>query len=290
MKRFKNASNLEDMYPEVSLSNVPYLDDYFKSNQHVAGMAIGGGENGIQGNRVVVYNPYNQYMDDTNKRDALLNLERARHYMSENNFNIPINNRQRKYYNKGQFDGTYKDQDDQTIVRTDASRYLVGDKNKMNMKQKKYTREFFKAKKMQGGGYNDDFWTRAYNTVKEQANNGNPTAQRILFEDKSGLAFGNKKNPEAGSVLIGSANQYAFPLIQYVNGKLKYIKNPFSKRNIQRTIDQSIVFDNDDDAMKFGNEYHDHPELFPGIKSTFVEEVETWYGPKKSVKKLKQQR
>ncbi|WP_173431783.1 hypothetical protein [Sharpea azabuensis] len=44
-------------YPVVS-SKDEGLDDWFKSNTDVAGMAIGGGKNGIDGQRRIVHNPY----------------------------------------------------------------------------------------------------------------------------------------------------------------------------------------------------------------------------------------
>ena len=50
---------------------------------NVAGMAIGGGENGIDGDRRLVYNPYNQHMGDEQKREGLYRIEASRHLMNE---------------------------------------------------------------------------------------------------------------------------------------------------------------------------------------------------------------
>lgn len=65
------------------------LDSYFKENPHVAGMAWGGGENGSdpKSPRVLVPNPYNEYMEDPEKRGGLLRIEAARHLMGEKGYN-----------------------------------------------------------------------------------------------------------------------------------------------------------------------------------------------------------
>jgi hypothetical protein len=64
------------------------LDSYFKENPKVAGMAWGGGENGSdpKSPRVLVPNPYNQYMQDPDKRSGLLRIEAARHLMGEKGY------------------------------------------------------------------------------------------------------------------------------------------------------------------------------------------------------------
>ena len=64
------------------------LDSYFKANPQVAGMAWGGGENGTdpKSERVIVANPYNEYMSDAKKRSGLLKIEAARHLMGERKY------------------------------------------------------------------------------------------------------------------------------------------------------------------------------------------------------------
>lgn len=140
-------------YPTVTYKEEPWAEEFFKNHPHVAGMAIGGGENGIEGPRRVIINETNPYMQDPNSREGLLKLERSRHWMSETNFDMPITRKQRKYYDKKKFEGTYKGSDDKTKVRTDVSRYLVGDTNKLNRKQRNYVDELTKNIKFAGGGY-----------------------------------------------------------------------------------------------------------------------------------------
>ena len=79
--------NLAFGYPVVDAKDLG-LDKYFKENPNVAGMAWGGGENGSDpsSQRVLVANPYNQYMSDPNKRSGLLKTEAARHLMSEKGY------------------------------------------------------------------------------------------------------------------------------------------------------------------------------------------------------------
>lgn len=75
-------------YPVMDLQDVGIDDSYFKNNPEVAGMAWGGGENGSDpaSPRVIVPNPYNEYMADPKKRSGLLTIEAARHLMGEKEY------------------------------------------------------------------------------------------------------------------------------------------------------------------------------------------------------------
>ena len=55
--------------------------DYFKKNPAVAGMAIGAGLNGYDGERRVVVNPYSKLTPEGRK--SLVENERIRHFMDE---------------------------------------------------------------------------------------------------------------------------------------------------------------------------------------------------------------
>jgi hypothetical protein len=75
-------------YPVMDLQDVGIDDSYFKNNPEVAGMAWGAGENGSDpaSPRVIVPNPYNEYMADPKKRSGLLTIEAARHLMGEKEY------------------------------------------------------------------------------------------------------------------------------------------------------------------------------------------------------------
>jgi hypothetical protein len=113
-------------YPVMDASNLG-LDSYFKENPHVAGMAWGGGENGSdpKSPRVLVPNPYNEYMADPNKRAGLLKIEAARHIMGEKGytpqFEIPM---EQQAWRKGL--GQYA-KNDLAFKQSIVSRILAGD-------------------------------------------------------------------------------------------------------------------------------------------------------------------
>lgn len=71
-------------YPVVSAKDVG-LDDYFKANPNVAGMAWGGGANGSLPDepRVVVVNEYSPNLKTPEAKQALIQNERIRHKMQE---------------------------------------------------------------------------------------------------------------------------------------------------------------------------------------------------------------
>ena len=116
-------------YPVKSSQDLG-LDEYFKGRPDVAGMAWGGGENGSDPSepRSVVHNPYNPYMGDKQKRDALYKLEAARHLMRSTpvpKFNITpkLKAWREKSFKPGD---PYRDNDD-LFRETVVSRMIVGD-------------------------------------------------------------------------------------------------------------------------------------------------------------------
>lgn len=116
-------------YPVKSAKELG-LDDFFKKNPQVAGMAWGGGENGSDPNepRSVVHNPYNKIMSDPTKRDALYKVEASRHMMAQEpvpKFAISPKLQQwrERTFEKGD---PYRD-DDAMFRETVVSRALVGD-------------------------------------------------------------------------------------------------------------------------------------------------------------------
>jgi hypothetical protein len=106
-------------------------DDWMKKNPHVAGMAVGQGANGDnRPDRAIVVNPYNPYMSDPAKRNALIRLEAARHLMEEKKlkYDFPITPEMQAWrqvrFKKGV--DPYAD-DDNAFRETVISRALVGD-------------------------------------------------------------------------------------------------------------------------------------------------------------------
>ena len=72
-------------YPVVSAKDLG-LDDYFKANPNVAGMAWGGGLNGSDPKepRVVAVNDYSPNLKTPEAKASLIQNERIRHNMDEN--------------------------------------------------------------------------------------------------------------------------------------------------------------------------------------------------------------
>lgn len=122
-------------YPEVTIKEEPWVDEYFKNNTNVAGMAIGEGMNGVNGDRRVIINPYNAQMSDSTSRASVLLNERLRHVMDQENFSLPnITKEQIQKYNGTSYQG-----DTLNIGRTEAARYLSGDpSHNLTGSQKQY--------------------------------------------------------------------------------------------------------------------------------------------------------
>lgn len=121
--------------PEVSIIEEPWADAWFKDNKNVAGMAIGKGLNGVDGDRRVIINPYNTQMNDSTSRASVLLNERLRHLMDQENFSLPnITKEQMQKYKGTSYQG-----DTLNIGRTEVARYLSGDpSHNLTDSQKQY--------------------------------------------------------------------------------------------------------------------------------------------------------
>lgn len=107
--------------------------DYFSKRKDVAGMAIGGPNklnNDPREDRAIIVNPYAEGMDDPVKREGLIRLEAARHFMDETpvkpSFEITPEMQawREKTFVKGR--DPYYD-NDQAFRETVISRLMVGD-------------------------------------------------------------------------------------------------------------------------------------------------------------------
>lgn len=95
-------------------------------------MAIGGGMNGIEGDRQVILNPYTDY-----NKESVIKNERLRHYFDEINFQLPDVTKEQM----DKYKGTTYEGDTLNIGRTEAARYLSGDKNLLTEEQKNSLRK-----------------------------------------------------------------------------------------------------------------------------------------------------
>jgi len=90
----------------------------------------------------------------------------------------------------------------------------------------------------------------------------NPTGARMTNRDPRSYTF-TKRDEESGgapegsqgNVYMGSYGEFTAPQIQDVNGKLKFIAEPFSPENAARSEAQSIKFNSPDEAQYFGEHY-----------------------------------
>lgn len=149
--QYASGGPLKLSYPEVTVKEEPWADSYFKNNINVAGMAIGGGLNGVGGPRRVIINPYSENIN----REAVLQNERLRHYFEESNFKLP--NVSEAQMNK--YKGTAYEGDTVNIGRTEAARYLTGDKHLLSEEQKIVLDNIFSGganKYAEGGPINSD--------------------------------------------------------------------------------------------------------------------------------------
>ena len=126
----KKGQNGLKLYPVVDTPD--WAKKYFKSNPNVSGMAIGGGMNGVEGDRQVILNPYTDY-----NKESVIKNERLRHYFDEINFQLP--NVTKEQMDK--YKGTTYEGDTLNVGRTEAARYLSGDKNLLTEEQKNSLRK-----------------------------------------------------------------------------------------------------------------------------------------------------
>ena len=99
----------------------------------------------------------------------------------------------------------------------------------------------------------------------------NPTGARLTNRDSKSYTFtsddeynGGAPQGSQGNVYMGSYGEYATPMIQDVNGKLQFIADPYSPENAQRSLNQSIIFNNPDEAQYFAENYK---EVAPMMQS-----------------------
>lgn len=92
---------------------------------------------------------------------------------------------------------------------------------------------------------------------------GNPTARRMTNYDTRSYNFKGNEEDELGpveeegrgNVFVGSYGKYVTPHIQDVDGNLTFISYPWSDENSERTINQSMKFETEDQAEYFGKHY-----------------------------------
>jgi hypothetical protein len=99
----------------------------------------------------------------------------------------------------------------------------------------------------------------------------NPTGARLTNRDSKSYTFtsddeynGGAPQGSQGNVYMSSYGEYATPQIQDVNGKLQFIADPWSPENVQRSLNQSIIFNEPDEAQYFGEHYK---EVAPMMQS-----------------------
>ena len=114
-----NGGPLDRNYLNYPVVQEDWADEYFKNNPNVAGMAIGGGMNGVSGDRRIVLR---NGLTDLQK-ESVTNNESYRHYFDEYNITLPrITRKQRNAYRGTSYEGL-----DDKIMQTEAARYLSGD-------------------------------------------------------------------------------------------------------------------------------------------------------------------
>ena len=104
-----------------------------KTRPDVAGMAVGQGANGdMRKDRVIVVNPFNEWMKDKQKRQALIKVEAARHLMDIEDYNpdFEITPEMQIWRNRMFTKGVdpYAT-DDKAFKQTVISRLMVGDES-----------------------------------------------------------------------------------------------------------------------------------------------------------------
>lgn len=133
MKRFLN--NKRQRYPIVSAENEGLLE-YFKQHPNVAGMAIGEGLNGIEGQRRIVHNPYSTAIPDPNdaRWEALDRVESIRHYMDETNYAPTFKfSPEQIRYRQTELKGMPYETNDRAWRQSIISRIAVGDTAGLNI-------------------------------------------------------------------------------------------------------------------------------------------------------------
>lgn len=243
-------------YPVVS-SKDEGLDDWFKSNTNVTGMAIGGGENGIDGQRRIVHNPYQINMENTDSKwKALDKIEAVRHYMSESNYYPTFNlTNEQKHLQKTLYKNTPYGKDDIAFKKSIISRLIVGDESNIGTptsQQLKAAKKFIYPRYKDGkDGENNPSLdsilrraTRVYNNYSDAKDfNMNPFIYGIRKTlNNAGLKSGisnctlcatqwiDPKNPIKSAATIfdpnGNSGYYRISEDEALPGDLLITKNP----------------------------------------------------------------
>lgn len=114
-------------YPVVNAEDEG-LSDYFMNHKDVAGMAIGGGANGIDGPRRIVMNPYSDVLKTDLQKEGLVRIEAVRHAMDENNYKPSFElSEHQKNLQKTVFKDMPYGSNDEAFKQSIISRILVGD-------------------------------------------------------------------------------------------------------------------------------------------------------------------
>jgi hypothetical protein len=149
-----NPNTEVNQYPVISSKDAG-VDEYFKANPQVSGMAWGGGLNGSPKDtpRSVVVNPYNIYLNTPQDTNNLIQNERIRHQMDENKWSgdFEITPEQQKW---SQSLGAYANNPEmlkQTIVARLATGEYVPNPTEQ---QNKAAQSFYKQPTTTMGGAN----------------------------------------------------------------------------------------------------------------------------------------
>lgn len=104
---------------------------------------------------------------------------------------------------------------------------------------------------------------------------GNPTARRMTNYDTRSYTFPDGRR---GNVYVGSYGNYVIPQIQDVNGELKFIEDPLSDENRERSKAQSMKFENPRDAEYFAKNYKRFaPMMSLYSKGGMIQNASKWH-------------
>lgn len=104
---------------------------------------------------------------------------------------------------------------------------------------------------------------------------GNPTARRMTNYDTRSYTFPDGRR---GNVYVGSYGNYVIPQIQDVNGELKFIEDPLSDENRERSKAQSMKFENPRDAEYFAKNYKRFaPMMSLYSKGGMIQNAKKWH-------------
>lgn len=104
---------------------------------------------------------------------------------------------------------------------------------------------------------------------------GNSTARRMTNYDTRSYTFPDGRR---GNVYVGSYGNYVTPQIQDVDGELKFIEDPWSKENRERSKAQSMKFESPRDAEYFAKNYKRFaPMMSLYSKGGIIQNARKWH-------------